>query len=36
MIELKNKVQSIFKLENDERTSQYLLDNFTKEIQGED
>lgn len=36
MIELKNKVQSIFKLENDERTSQYLLDNFIKEIQGED
>lgn len=36
MIELKNKIQSIFKLENDERTSQYLLDNFIKEIQGED
>lgn len=36
MIELKNKIQSIFKLENDERTTQYLLDNFIKEIQGED
>lgn len=33
MIELKNKIQSIFKLENDEKTSQYLLDNFIKEIQ---
>lgn len=36
MIELKNKIQSIFKLENDERTVQYLLDNFIKEIQGEE
>lgn len=36
MIELKNKIQSIFKLKNDERMSQYLLDNFIKEIQEED
>lgn len=33
MIELKNKIQSIFKLENDEQVSQYLLDTFIKEIQ---
>lgn len=33
MIELKNKIQSIFKLENDEQKSQYLLDTFIKEIQ---
>ncbi len=33
MIELKNKIQSIFKLENDEQTVQYLLDTFIKEIQ---
>lgn len=32
MIELKNKIQSIFKLSNDEKTSQYLLDNFIQDI----
>lgn len=35
MIELKNKIQSLFNLENDEQTSQHLLDNFIKEIQEE-
>lgn len=32
MLELKDKIQSIFKLEIDERTSQYLIDNFVKDI----
>lgn len=36
MLELKDKIQSIFKLEIDERTSQYLIDNFIKDIKEED
>lgn len=32
MIELKNKIQTLFKLENDEKQSNYLLDQFMKEI----
>ena len=33
MIELKDKIQNIFNLENDEKTSQYIIDNFIKQIQ---
>lgn len=32
MIELKNKIQTLFNLENDEKQSNYLLDQFIKEI----
>lgn len=32
MIELKNKIQGLFDLKNDEAKSQYLLDQFMKEI----
>lgn len=32
MIELKNKIQSLFKLENNESTTTFLLDEFIKEI----
>lgn len=32
MIELKNKIQSFFNLENNEANSSYLLDNFMRTI----
>lgn len=32
MIELKDKIQSLFSLENDERQVTYLLDSFMTEI----
>ena len=32
MIELKDKIQGLFNLPNDEKQSQYLLDNFIKQI----
>lgn len=36
MIELKDKIQSLFNLENDERQVMYLLDQFIKEITEEE
>lgn len=35
MIELKNKIQSLFNLADDEQKTQFLLDNFIKEIMTE-